>query len=307
MGSNNNICHVIPLMSWLLLLLTLNVAQGSSHMLDRESLDSFIHEYAINNMTIRHTGKLYDIPLPTKFSGMQVSIVRFRSASFWRRGANFSFFKIPQRVLPWPFVRRFDIIYENLGNLSSKYYDVENYTFVTPVIGFLAYDATRSREENDKMVELHTMGNNILVHFPHKSLPQDDNKNVSMTCVRFVTNGTIEFSNVTKSNTCISRGQGHFAIVVPALKPEEEEEKKKGGEWKWKWWVIGFGVGIVGLVMLIVMGTLLCKCVRLKKIGNMERQSEKSEALDTVWVGNSRMPCASGIRTQPVIENSYVP
>ncbi|KAH0731329.1 hypothetical protein KY289_002517 [Solanum tuberosum] len=246
-------------------------------------------------MSKRYTGKLYDIPLPTNFSGMESSIVRLRSSSFWRRGANFSFFKIPHRVLPWPFVKRFDIIYENLGNLSSKYYDVTNYTFVTPVIGFLAYDARRSRE-NYGMVELNTMENHILIHFPPNN---DYNKN--MKCVRFVKNGTIEFSNVTMNNTCISRGQGHFAIVVPSLKPEEE---KKG---KWKWWVIGFGVGIVGLILLIVMGILIYKCVRLKKRGNMERQSEKSEALDDVWVGNSRMPSASGIRTQPVLENSYVP
>ncbi|XP_060218491.1 uncharacterized protein LOC132645494 [Lycium barbarum] len=305
MGSNNNICHVIPLMSWLLLfllLLPLNVVRGSSHTLDRDSLDSFIHDYAIKNMTKRYTGKLYDIPLPSNFSGMESSIVRLRSGSFWRRGANFSFFKIPSSVLPWPFVKRFDIIYENLGNLSSKYYDVPNYTFVTPVIGFLAYDATRSRK-NYGMIELHIMANHILVHFPQISLPQDKNnkKNETMTCVRFVTNGTIEFSNVTMNNMCISQGQGHFAIVIPSLKPDE----KKGG--KWKWWVIGFGVGIVGLILLIVIGTLICKCIRLKKRGNMERQSEKSEALDTVWVGNSRMPSASGIRTQPVLENSYVP
>lgn len=301
MGSNNNnICHVIPVMSWLLLLLfsSLNVARGT---LDRDSLDSFLHEYAIKNMSKRYTGKLYDIPLPTNFSGMQVSTVRLRSASFWRRGANFSFFKIPHRVLPWPFVRRFDIIYENLGNLSSQYYDVTNYTFVTPVIGFLAYDATRS-SENFGMVELNTMENNILVHFPQDD--SNDYKNVTMKCVRFLTNGTIEFRNVTKNNTCITQGQGHFAIVVPSLKPEEEEEDKKG---KWKWWVIGFGVGIVGLILLIVIGILIYKCVKLKERSNMEKQSEKSEALDAVWVGNSRMPSASGIRTQPVLENSYVP
>ncbi|KAK4339352.1 hypothetical protein RND71_040814 [Anisodus tanguticus] len=232
---------------------------------------------------------------------MEGSIVRFRSGHFWRKGANFSFFNIPPSVLPWPFVKRFDIIYENLGNLSSKYYVVQNYTFVTPVIGFLAYDATRSKE-NYGMIELHIMANHIFVHFPQKSLPQDNNKNVTMKCVRFATNGTIEFSNVTMNNTCISEGPGHFAIVIPSLKPEDK--KKKG---KWKWWVIGFGVGIVGLILLIVMGTLICKCITLKKRGNMERQSEKNEALDTVWVGNSRIPSASGIRTQPVIENSYVP
>ncbi|KAM3378587.1 uncharacterized protein LOC107879746 [Capsicum annuum] len=305
MGSNNsNICHVIPLMSWLLLLLlSLNVVRGSSDTSDRETLDSYIHEYAIKNISKLRTGKLYDIHLPANFSGMEVSIVRVRSASFWRRGANFSFFRIPRRVLPWPFVRRFDIIYEKFGNLSSKYYDVSGYTFVTPVIGLLAYDASRGRE-NYGMVELNTMGNQILVNFPRISIPQDNNKkNVTMKCVRFVTNGTIEFSNVTKNNTCITQGQGHFAIVVPSLKPDDDEKK----DGKWKWWVIGFGVGIVGLILLIVMATLICKCVGIKKRGNMEKQSEKSEALDTVWVGNSRMPSASGIRTQPVLETSYVP
>lgn len=299
--NNNNICNA---MSWWLLLLllllsSLKVARG----LDGESLDSYIHEFSIKNMSKRCTGKLYDIPLPTNFSGMESSIVRLRSSSFWRRGANFSFFKIPHKVLPWPFVKRFDIIYENLGNLSSKYYDVTNYTFVTPVIGFLAYDARRSRE-NYGMVELNTMGkNHILIRFPvHDDNNKNKNnkrKNVTMKCVRFVTNGTIEFSNVTMNNTCMSRGQGHFAIVVKA-----EEEEKKG---KWKWWVIGFGVGIVGLLLLIVMGILIYKCVGLKKRCNMERESEKSEALDDFWVGNSRMPSASGIRTQPVLENSYVP
>ncbi|OIT31330.1 PREDICTED: uncharacterized protein LOC109208836 [Nicotiana attenuata] len=303
MGSNN-ICHVILLMSWLLLLLLLlpSKVRGSSHTLDRDLLDSFIHDYAIKNMTKRYTGKLYNISLPTNFSGMETSIIRFRSGSFWRKGAKFSFFHIPPSVLPWPFVKRFDIIYENLGNWSSKYYDVPNYTFVTPVIGFLAFDANRSRE-NYGMVELNIMANHILVHFPHISLPQDQNKNVTMKCVRFVTNGSIEFSNVTMNNSCISRGQGHFSIVIPSLKPEEKE-KKRG---QWKWWVIGFGVGVVGLILLIFIGILVYKCVRLKRRKKMERQSEKSEALDTVWVGNSRMPSASGIRTQPVLENSYVP
>ncbi|MCD7460758.1 hypothetical protein HAX54_044339 [Datura stramonium] len=116
-------------------------------------------------------------------------------------------------------------------------------------------------------VESNIMSDHILVHFPQ--IDDDDNNNkVEMKCVRFVTNGTIEFSNVTMNNTCISQGQGHFAIVVPSLKPEEE--KKKG---KWKWWVIDLEELLI--LLLIVMATLICKCVGLKKEGNMERQSEK--------------------------------
>ena len=39
----------------------------------------------------------------------------------------------------------------------------------------------------------------------------------------------------------------------------------------------------------------------------MERESENSEALNSILIGISRVPTATLIRTQPVLENAYVP
>ena len=40
---------------------------------------------------------------------------------------------------------------------------------------------------------------------------------------------------------------------------------------------------------------------------DMEKVSERGESFDTVWIGKSKLPSASMVRTQPVLENSYLP
>ncbi|CAK9165821.1 unnamed protein product [Ilex paraguariensis] len=261
------------------------------------NLDDFFHDYAYKAFIKPRTGILDNISLPANFSGMEVSIVRLRSGSFWARGANFSFFHIPPRIIPMPFVKRLDILYQNLGNWSSLYYNVPNYNLVTPVVGFLTYNPNSSTG-GDGMLNLSIRGDPILVRFPEILLPE--NKNLTMKCVRFGTNGSVEFSNVTMPNTCVANGQGHFSIVIPT-----SHSKKKVRFLKW--WVMGFGVGVLGLVLIGFAGILTYKLVSRKRLGQMGRESERSEALDTVWVGRSRMPSASGMRTQPVLENDYVP
>ncbi|XP_022859356.1 uncharacterized protein LOC111380110 [Olea europaea var. sylvestris] len=208
------------------------------------------------------------------------------------KGANFSFFDIPTRILPWPFSRRVDLVYQNLGNWSTLYYNVSNYTFVAPVLGLLAYDSS-TRSPHYDLIELNLMGDNpIVVRFPNVSL------SVGMKCVRFSTNGTVQLSNVTGNNSCMARGHGHFSIVVPS-RPSDEMTKER----VWKWWVIGFAGGIVGLILLLVVVIMVYKLIKGGKIKKMERQSERNEVLDTIWIGRSRMPSASGIRTQPELES----
>ncbi|KAL2468781.1 hypothetical protein Fot_50546 [Forsythia ovata] len=246
-------------------------------------------------MSRSHTGKLYDISLPSNYSGMEVSILRIRTRSLWMKGANFSFFDIPSRILPWPFSRRVDLVYQNLGNWSSLYYNVSNYTFVAPVIGLLAYNSSTSSPHYEQ-IELNLLGDNpIVVRFPNVSL------SVGMKCVMFSTNGTVEFSNVTGMNSCMAHGNGHFSVVIPSLPSNKMKERI------WKWWAIGFAGGIVGLILLLVFVIMSYKLIKGKIIKKMERQSERSEGLDTIWIGRSRMPSASGIRTQPELESSYVP
>ncbi|XP_073151114.1 uncharacterized protein [Henckelia pumila] len=274
--------------------------QGSE-IYSKDALNSFLHDYAVKNAPKHHTGILYNVSLPANYSGMDVSITRIRARNLWVNGANFSFFKIPPRVLPWPFVRRVDLVFQNIGNWSDSYYNVPNYTFIAPVIGVLAYDPNESSRSYGE-IGLSIMGENpLIVRLPNVTF--QENRNVTAKCIRFDRNGTLEFSNLIAKNTCISRRQGHFSIVIPSQKTITKKKRDKG----LKWWIIGLTGGIVVLVLLLVLGFLAYKYFKKQRIRKMERQSERSEVLDTIWIGRSRMPSASRIRTQPVLEKSYIP
>ncbi|KAL8114079.1 hypothetical protein AgCh_021095 [Apium graveolens] len=222
------------------------------------------------------------------------------TTNIWARGINYSLIHIPPKTRIRPSVKRLDIVFHNLGNLSSYYYSLPNHRFLTPVIGFTTYSAERNTPANRSSIQkLKLEGNNkILVRFQSISLKKGEK--LTKRCVRFRPNGNIVFSNVTSSNLCHVRGQGHFAIVV----------RRSTSFWKKqtnKWWAIGIGVGIGLLFMGILVGILLCNCARKKKVKSMQLQSKRSEALDSVWVGRSKMPTAGGIRTQPILENDYLP
>ncbi|KAJ6320265.1 hypothetical protein OIU77_010427 [Salix suchowensis] len=141
---------------------------------DPESLDVLIHQYAMKVQAKKRTGTSLKVPLPANFSGMEVSVVRLRSGHFWERGVNFSSFYIPPRVTPFPFVKRLSIVYQNLGNWSTLYYRVPDYSLVAPVVGFMAYDASNSSASD----------------------------------------GLVHFRNITNENTCITQGDGHFSVAV---------------------------------------------------------------------------------------------
>jgi hypothetical protein len=47
----------------------------------------------------------------------------------------------------------------------------------------------------------------------------------------------------------------------------------------------------------------LVKAAKRKKIKKLENNSENGEPFDTFWIGDSKLPLASMIRTQPVLEN----
>ncbi|KAK4411469.1 hypothetical protein Sango_0219900 [Sesamum angolense] len=269
MGSKRN-WLIVSVMFYSLLWLH---AQASENY-TQDSLNSFLYDYAFKKMPRPLTGRLYKVSVPVNLSGMEVSFIRLRTHSLWRKGANFSSFEIPPRILPWPFTRRVDILYRNLGNCKISI--------------------------RNGLIELNTTEDNpIVIQFPN--VPLEVDKNVGVKCVRFGTNGTLEFSNMIARSSCASRGQGHFSVVVP-YQPETEKKKRV-----FRWWVVGIPAGVVGLVLLLVLGVVAYKFFKWKSIREMERQSEKSEGLGTIWVGSSKMPSASGIRTQPVLETSYVP
>ncbi|XP_076913063.1 uncharacterized protein LOC143571553 [Bidens hawaiensis] len=263
-------------------------------------LDDLFQEYAHKSLPTRpQTGVLYNASLPSNFTGVEVSMVRLRWDSFRRKGANYSGFLMPPQIFAYPYFTRIDIVYSNLGSRSSDYYSVPNHTLVAPVVGFNIYGSP-GQNGNLTKLNLTLFGGPVLVQFP--PVPQ------KAKCVTFYSNGTFEMSNVTnvtQQDTCTVRDQGHFSMVVelPSTSTPNDKERTK----LWRWWVFGFGVGVLGLLLIGFIAFMMVRIFRMRNIGKMEKEAEKNEVLDTTNVGQSKMPIATVIRTQPVIENDYVP
>lgn len=271
--------------------------KNSDH--DTNSLNTFLHDYARNVVKVPRTGTFYDIPLQSNYSGIKVSYIRIRTASIWTRGINSSTVYIPPKTRIIPFVRRLDVVFQNLGNLSSYYYNVPKYRFVTPIIGFATYNADNDSSSNSSttLPNVSLEGNRtILIQFPDISVKKVDN--ATLRCVTFGANGTTEFSNVTEPNRCHVSGQGHFSIVVPKSKSSSKDRKIR--------LAIGLGGGFGGLLLLFMVFSM-CKYARKKKLERMQAQLEKNENLDTVCVGWSKMPSAGWDRSVAVPENDYIP
>lgn len=98
-------------------------------------------------------------------------------------------------------------------------------------------------------------------------------------------------------DVCYSRKQGYFAVV------SKLKRKKK----TWYLWVIGFVLGIGGLVVAGYAAMVTIRALKTKKIQIMEKQADEDLVLQSRWVGNSKMPSAAVTRTTPVLENSSFP
>ncbi|XP_047960277.1 uncharacterized protein LOC125205409 [Salvia hispanica] len=269
---------LIMLNSWLW-----HIVDGSSS--NRDSLDSFLYDYAFKKIKKLRSGEVYSVPPPANFSGMELAVARVRTSSLWRKGLSHGPLSIPLKTLPWPFTKRVDVVYQNLGNWSSLYYNVPHHTFLAPVLGFLPYDSS-----GNGAIEIRALGDEHLV-MDFKSY---EHVGGAAKCVKFDGNGTMELSSTTSEGWWVVRGRGHFSLVVP-------NERKRD----WEWWMMGVVLGGFG-VILVVLG-FLWKKMRRRKMKGMEEESERSEGLECAWIGRSRMPFASAIRTQPVLENSHLP
>ncbi|XP_042479540.1 uncharacterized protein LOC122060504 isoform X2 [Macadamia integrifolia] len=199
-----------------------------------------------------------------------------------------------------PYIKRLAIVYQNLGNWSSHYYSVPGHSFVTPVVGFRVYDASNFIFSVITPMDLRVTGDPISIHFPQFMLPSG--LNWTAKCVTFNIDGSVLLANMTLPNVCSTRNQGHFSIVVE--QPKREVRK----EWKlWRWWVGAIICLLVGLVSMGLVCILLVRHTRAKKIRKMERKADQGESFNTIWVGASKMPSAAVTRTQPILENGYVP
>lgn len=285
---------------WLLIFTLCCCSASLVHCLDNtasESLNSLVQDFAFRSL-IKHkhrhqTGALYDAFLPRNLSGMDVSVVRLRSRRLWNKGANFSYFRIPPRTVSIPHVKRLAIVYQDLGNWSSHYYNLPGYSLISSVVGFMVFDASNVTNTSVAVrnLTLNTMGQPISIQFPIVTFKGGVISRVR--CVAFNSNGTFQLTEVSSHGACYSRDQGHFSVVLPL-------EKKRR---PWYLWLIGFVLGFFGLIAVIYVGFLSVRLVKAKRIQAMERQANEDLVLESRWVGNSKMPSAAVTRTQPVLES----
>ncbi|XP_028770347.1 uncharacterized protein LOC114727777 [Neltuma alba] len=276
----------------------------SANTCDPRSVDEFVLDNVNEEIAYPHTGTLYNVSLPANFSGIQVSIVRIRTSTFWARGLNCSFVHFPPRIIPEPNEKRMAMIYSSFGNLSSQYFNVPNHTILPPVLGFMAHvssNRTLIDPKKKKKMHLSILGDPIALRFPHQINPKGGKSYDRLICAKFDEKGFTEFSNMSGSYECEAPSQGHYALVVPM---ETKSNVVRGNR---IWWKVGLGLGIVGMTVVGLCFVGIARLVKMRKIRRMEENSQRCEPFDTFWIGESKMPVASVTRTRPVLENDYAP
>ncbi|WOL18020.1 hypothetical protein Cni_G26813 [Canna indica] len=280
------------------------------------SLDALLQDYAYRALVPPHTGHIYNGAAPSNLTGIQIAALRLRSGSLRRKGfKSYKEFEIPLGLIVQPYVERLVLVYHNLGNWSSIYYPLPGYTYLTPVLGLLAYDAANLSATNLPRLDLVVSESPISINFTNVTnfvVPS------GARCVWFGFDGLPDFKDLVSSNICSTYRQGHFSIVVnsseippppaPSAAPGPVPSSSGSKSNKSKVWKIVGGV-VGGLIALFLLA-LLVYCVRQfkqnKKVAQMEQHAEAGVSLQTARIGNAQVPVASGTRTQPVLENNLV-
>ncbi|KAL2544321.1 hypothetical protein Fot_13554 [Forsythia ovata] len=263
---------------------------------------AILHDHAFKALIHErpHTGALHNASLPANLAGIQVSAVGLRSKTLWRKGANFSGFRIPPKSLPVPYVRRILIVYHNLGNWSSIYYNLSGYSLISPVVGFMVYDASHlsSINRNFSKLELNTKGKSISIEFHTSTLARGTQERGK--CAAFNAYGKVFLSEMNLPNVCYSKTQGHFSMVIPNKNNKNKQKVRV-------LWVTGFLFGFLGLILVGLAATMVVKSVAEKRTQEMEKEADDGEFLETYCIDSSKMPRASVTRTNPVLESTNLP
>ena len=227
------------------------------------ALDALLQDYAYRAFVRPRTGIVYNGVVPSNLTGMKIAAMRLRSGSLRTRGVKmYKEFGIPIGVTESPYVKRLVLVYQNLGNWSKTYYPLPGYTYLSPVLGLLAYDASNLTTTNLLELEIRASGDPLSITFQDMmSAPAGS----IAKCVWFDLHGLIKFSNATSGNTCSTTGQGHFSIVVESVAPSPSpvspsgvppsprREKKKSNS---KVWII-VGPVLGGLALLVLLAFLV--------------------------------------------------
>lgn len=300
----------------------------SAAELSARELDSLLQDYAFRALVQPRTGIAYDGNVPSNLTGVRAAAMRLRSGSLRRKGVSrYKEFHIPIGVVEQPYVQRLVLVYHNLANWSSLYYPLPGYTFLAPILGLLAYDASNLSATGLTELDFRAAEESITIEFSGVQTGPEGSS--SAKCVHFDLDGSVEFDTVISTNTCSTTKQGHYSIVVeaisPAPAPAPEPAPASGGggnsEGGGGSTLSGRGKGrrkvsiivgsvVGGAILLACLGMLLYgvnRCRRRKKIQKMEEISEMGVALPMTRIGYTKAPVALDTRTRPSLENEFVP
>ncbi|KAF7845190.1 plant/F17O14-7 protein [Senna tora] len=195
----------------LLCMAQITFVSGSS-ISEAKALDALLQDYAFRAFVNPKTGVIFDGVVPSHLNGIKIAALRLKSGSLWRRGYEmYKEFEIPMGLVETPSVERLVLVYQNLGNWSTNFYELPNFTCLAPVLGLIAYDGSNLSATNLAALDIRVSGHPILVKFKDvKSAPEGS----VAKCVWFDLEGSSDFSNVVNGNTCSISQQGHLSIVV---------------------------------------------------------------------------------------------
>lgn len=302
---------------WFLRIISTEIQSNAQTVSSARSLDAILQDYAYRAFVYPRTGEVYSASVPSNLSGISLSVVRLRSGSLRMRGLySFKEFDIPQGVIAVPYVIRLALVYQNLGNWSSVYYTVPGYTFLTPVIGLLAYNASNISATNLPELDLVLPSTNpISIKFAGLSLLSDE---IDVRCVHFHKDGSYTLGDLISGERCTVRGQGHFSVAVnstdlaPSPSPSQSappppyQPPPAAKKWienhVWKI-VVGVACGSLAVILLLFLILWLLRYRRGRKMRNMLKRSESGEELSRQRIGNVQLPVANMVRTRPVLEN----
>ncbi|KAI4324552.1 hypothetical protein MLD38_030031 [Melastoma candidum] len=292
------------------------------------ALDALLQDYAYRAFVRPRTGVPYDGVVPANLTGVKVSAMRLRNGSLRKHGvASYKEFDIRPGVIVRPYMVRLVLVYQDLGNWSSVYYSLPGYTYMAPVLGLLAYDASNLTATNLPELDINASGEPIVINFSSyiTVLPLG----ATPKCIRFDSNGSAILSSLISGKLCSTTQQGHFSIVVESIAPSPApipspvpgsgsqppgtavppppSARPKGSSKK-----VGKIAGSVigGSALLVVLALLVLWARKHKQrtdIQRMERAADAGEALHMSAVGETRAPSATVTRTQPMLEHEYVP
>ncbi|XP_042453071.1 uncharacterized protein LOC122037622 [Zingiber officinale] len=303
--------YMIPLVLLRMLFTSQYEAQSTgSSTGEARTLDTLLQDYAYRALVHPHTGIVYDATVPSNLTGIRIAALRLRSGSLKRRGFdNLKEFDIPPNIVVQPYAERLVLVYQNLGNWSSFYYPLHGYTYLTPVLGLLAYDAANLSATNLSEIDFAATNLPVSINFTNVIFPVPSD--LTAKCVWFGLNGSPDFRDLESGSVCTAFHQGHFSIVVNSSEialppgPSEGPGMSLNPVKPWKIIVAVVG-GVIALILLASLIYLMLKYNQNKKVAKMEQHADAGISLHTASVGNTQVHVAFGTRTQPVLENELV-